>query len=187
MKRLTVFALTLLLAGCSLSLPFSGPQRLVQYYVLDAPAPAGKELSSPRYGIMPVSMPGYLNRPQLVVRESNDVNIRILDFDRWGEELGIGVARVLCDSLSSEGISAVPLRTGTQVDARLMLDIRRLDGPLDGDITLDAVWTIQKGRTVEHTGHIIKSTKCGDDLVSMVEAQSMLIQLLAKDIARTLR
>ena len=187
MKRLSALALAFLLSGCSLSLPFAGPTRQVEYYVLTSPVSSGKEISSPRIGVMPLSMPGYLTRPQLVVRESDGVNIRVLDFVRWGEEIGQGVSRVLCDALSSEGISAVPLRTGSQVDAKLMLDVRRFDGSLDGVVMLDVVWTVQKGKTVCQSGHTLKELPCGDSLESMVETQSRLVQELAKDIARSLR
>ena len=187
MKRLSALALAFLISGCSLSLPFAGPTRQVEYYVLTSPVSSGKEISSPRIGVMPLSMPGYLTRPQLVVRESDGVNIRVLDFDRWGEEIGQGVSRVLCDALSSEGIAAVPLRTGSQVDAKLMLDVRRFDGSLDGVVMLDAVWTVQKGKTVCHSGHTLKELPCGDSLASMVETQSRLVQELAKDIARAIR
>lgn len=187
MKRLTLFALALLLSGCSFSMPFSAPTKQVQYYVLASPAPSGHELSSARIGIMPVTLPGYLSRPQLVLREADGVNIRVLDFDRWGEELGNGVARVLCDALATEGVSAVPLRTGARVDSKLMLDIRRLDGSLDDAVVLDAVWTLQKKGTVCGTGHVLKTLPCGDSLEAMVETQSALISALAKDIAKTLR
>jgi len=187
MKRLTALALAFLLSGCSFNLPFSGPGQEVQYYVLSAPAPAGTELASPRIGVMPLSMPGYLSRPQIVIREADGVNIRVLDFERWGEELGRGISRVLCDALSAEGVSAVPLRTGTQVDAKLMLDVRRFDGALGGEVMLDTVWTIQRGKTVYRTGHVVKSVACEDDIVSMVEAQSSLLCFLAKDIARAIK
>ena len=187
MKRLAVLALAALLSGCSFSLPFSGPTQEVQYYVLGAPSSPAKVLTAPRIGVMPVSMPGYLSRPQLVIREADGVNIRVLDFDRWGEELGIGVSRVLCDALAAEGVSAVPLRTGTQVDAKLMLDIRRLDGSLGGDIVLDAVWTLQKGRTVYQSGRVLEKLPAGKSLRSMVEAQSALVQELARKIRRAVK
>ena len=187
MKRLAVLALASLLSGCSFSLPFSDPAQEVQYYVLGAPSSPAKALTAPRIGVMPVSMPGYLSRPQLVIREADGVNIRVLDFDRWGEELGIGVSRVLCDALAAEGVSAVPLRTGTQVDAKLMLDIRRLDGAPGRNVTLDAVWTVQKGKAVFRSGHVVKSLESGKELADMVEAQSSLIRVLAADIARAIQ
>jgi len=187
MKRLSALFLTLLLSGCSFSLPLTGDRDEVRYYVLTAPNPSGIEPAGGRLGVMPVSLPGYLSRPQLVVREDDGVNIAVSDFDRWGEELGRGVARVLCDTLSAEGISAVPLRTGVQVDAKLMLDIRRLDGSLGGDIVLDAVWTLQKGRTVYQSGRVLEKLPAGKSLRSMVEAQSALVQELARKIRRVVK
>ena len=181
-SRLAVLALALALSGCSLSLPFSGPTKSVQYYVLSSPVPAA-EVSAPSIGVLPVTMPGYLSRPQLVVRERDGVTIRINDFDRWAEEPAEGVARVLCGTLASLGRSAVPLRTGTQVDSRLMLDIRRFDGPLDGDVVLDAVWTLQKDKKVIHSGAFTARRTADSSLESMVEAQSELVQMLARDIA----
>ena len=97
------------------------------------------------------------------------------------------VKRGTLEYLTAEGISAVPLRTGSQVDAKLMLDVRRFDGSLDGVVILDAVWTLQKGKTVCQTGHTIKELPCGDSLETMVETQSRLIQELARDIARSMR
>jgi uncharacterized lipoprotein YmbA len=73
------------------------------------------------------------------------------------------------------------------VDAKLMLDVRRFDGSLDGVVMLDTVWTIQKGKTVCQSGHTVKELLCGDSLESMVETQSRLVQELARDIARSMR
>ena len=180
-SRLAVLALAFALSGCSL--PFSAPTKPVDYYVLSSPVPAAGQLSAPSLGVLPVTLPGYLSRPQLVIRERDGVTIRINDFDRWGEEPSEGVARVLCETLAVHGRSAVPLRTGTQVDSRLMLDIRRFDGPLDGDVVLDAVWTIQKNKQTLRSGRFVARRAAGSSLESMVEAQSELVQMLAREIA----
>ena len=184
--RFAPLLLAFVLTGCSFSIPLIGPSTEVHYYVLDAPVPTHGTMRSSCIGVLPVSLPGYLSRPQLVVRERDSVNISIRDFDRWGEELSRGVSRVLCNALSAQGFSAVPLRTGTQVDSKLMLDIRRFDGPLEGDVVLDAVWTLQKNKTVLASGHFVTTRPSGRTLKSMVEAQSLLIQDLAKDIACSL-
>ena len=187
MKRIAALAFAVLLSGCSFSLPLIGSPTEVHYYVLSAPEPVPGSLNAPRIGVLPVSLPGYLSRPQIVVREDDGVNILVRDFDRWGEELGRGVARVLCASMAREGVSAVPLRTGTQVDAKLMLDLRRLDGTMGGDVTLDAVWTVQKGKTVYRSGHVVKKLPAGEGVAGMIETQSRLIEVLAGEIAASLR
>lgn len=181
--RFAALALALALTGCSVSLPFTGASNDVHYYVFTAPKPAPAQLSAPTIGVMPVTLPGYMARPQLILRDDDGVSITIRTFDRWGEEPATGVARVVCDTLASLGRSAVPLRTGSQVDARLMLDIRRLDGPLNGDVVLDAMWSLQKNKKICCSGRLVTSRPSGRTLESMVEAQSLLVQDLARDIA----
>jgi len=178
--------LAVTLTGCSFSLPLIGPSQEVRYYVLTSPEPGQRSMHENRIGVLPVSLPGYLSRPQLVVRDDDSVSIAIRDFDRWGEELSRGVSRVLCNTLATQGYCAVPLRTGSQVDSKLMLDIRRLDGSLNGNVTLDAVWTLQKDKKLLASGQLVTSRPAGNTLKKMVEAQSLLIQDLARDIARTL-
>jgi len=178
-------ALAVALSGCTLPSPLE-PSPAVRYYVLSSPAPRVMKENTPRIGVIPVTLPGYLARPQLVVREGDGVNITVNDFDRWGESLGQGVARVLCDTLAAEGQAAIPLRTGARVKDRLMLDIRRLDGPLKGQIALDAVWTLQRDGVVLRSGHTVKSRPAGNSLEEVVEAQSLLVQDLAREIAGNL-
>ena len=184
---LVALALAALLTGCSFSMPLVGPAESVRYYVLSAPEPMQKTLSAPRIGIMPVALPDYLERMQLVTRKDDGVGITVHDFDRWGEELDNGIARIVCDTLASQGRSAVPLRIGVRVDSRLSLDLRRFDGQLGGDIVLDAVWTLQKSKDAVQGGRIVKTHPAGHSLKSMVEAQSLLIQELAKAVSKEMK
>ncbi|MBR3880607.1 MAG: membrane integrity-associated transporter subunit PqiC [Mailhella sp.] len=184
--RIAALLLAFSLTGCSFSLPLMGPSEEVRYYVLTSPKPKQRSMHETRIGVLPVSLPGYLSRPQLVVRDKDSVNINIRDFDRWGEELSRGVSRVLCNTLATQGYCAVPLRTGSQVDSKLMLDVRRLDGSLNGEVTLDAVWTLQKNKAILASGQVVASRPAGNTLEKMVEAQSLLIQDMARDIAENL-
>ena len=184
---LAALALAALLTGCSFSVPIINPAQTVSYYVLTAPEPTENKLTAPSIGVMPVTLPAYLDRNQLVTRSNDGVGIEIHDFERWGEGLARGVARVLCDTLAQEGRSAVPLRTGIRVDSRLSLELRRFDGALEQDVMLDVIWTWQEGKEEPRGGRMVKSRPAGDSLKSMVEAQSLLIQELAKDIARQIR
>ena len=179
---LPALVLALAVAGCSFPAQFhSAPA--VRYYVLSSPLPKSSASDSAGIGVLPVTLPGYLARQQIVLREADGINITINEFDRWGESLGQGISRVLCDALAVRGISALPLRAGARVDYKLMLDVRRLDGPLGGDVVLDAVWRLQRDGDVLKSGHLVKSRPAGESLNSMVEAQSLLIQDLAADIA----
>ena len=179
-------ALAAVLAGCSLPAQLrSSPD--VRYYVLSSPLPASSTTELATIGVLPVTLPGYLMRQQIVLRDADGINISINEYERWGESLSQGISRVLCDSLAVRGVPALPLRTGAKVSDRLMLDVRRLDGPLGGDVVFDGVWRLQRDGKVLSSGHMVKSRPAGDSMESMVRAQSLLVQDLAEDIAGRLR
>ena len=97
---LTLLALAGLLSigGCSL-----GRSPRPDFYMLSSPVEnvvlSGKEkISGPRVAIGPVSIPGYLDRPQLFLRDGNDVKVELAEFNHWSEPFGEGVTRVLCDA-----------------------------------------------------------------------------------------
>ncbi len=183
---LPAIMLALAVSGCSFPAQFKS-SRTVNYYVLSSPLPAGTTSEAAGIGVLPVTLPGYLSRQQIVLRDTDGVTITINEFDRWGESLGQGISRVLCDSLAVRGISALPLRTGAKVTDKLMLDVRRLDGPLEGNVTLDVVWRLQRDGDVLKSGHVVKARPAGETISSMVEAQSLLVQDLASAIAQAVR
>lgn len=67
--------------GCSL-----GRSPRPDFYMLSSPVEnvvqSGKEkISGPRVAIGPVSIPGYLDRPQLFLRDGNDVKVELAEFN----------------------------------------------------------------------------------------------------------
>ncbi|MFR0875433.1 MAG: membrane integrity-associated transporter subunit PqiC [Bilophila wadsworthia] len=81
--------------GCSL-----GRSPRPDFYMLSSPVEnvvqSGKEkISGPRVAIGPVSIPGYLDRPQLFLRDGNDVKVELAEFNHWSEPFGEGVTRAL--------------------------------------------------------------------------------------------
>ena len=139
----SALVLALAVTGCSLPAQLKSSPA-VRYYVLSSSLPASSSTESAGIGVLPVTLPGYLTRQQIVLRDADGINITINEYDRWGESLGQGISRVLCDALAVHGIPALPLRTGAKVTDKLMLDVRRLDGPLEGNVTLDVVWRLQR-------------------------------------------
>ena len=179
-------ALAVALAGCSLPAQLkSSPD--VRYYVLASPLPPNSASQTPGIGVLPVTLPGYLTRQQIVLRDGDGVTLSIHEYDRWAESLSQGISRVLCDTLATRGIPALPLRTGAKVFDKLMLDVRRLDGSLNGNTVLDVVWRLQRDGNVLNSGHVVKTRPSGDSIDSMVNAQSLLVQDLADTIAQQVR
>ncbi|WP_077073195.1 PqiC family protein [Mailhella massiliensis] len=183
---LLTLALATALTGCSFPAQLrSSPS--VRYYVLSSPLPQSSASEAASIGVLPVTLPGYLTRQQIVLRDTDGVSITINEYDRWAESLSQGISRVLCDTLAMKGVPALPLRTGAKVTDKLMLDVRRLDGPLGGNVVFDVVWRLQRDGAVLRSGHMVKSRPAGDDLESLVNAQSQLVQDLAAEIAARLR
>lgn len=193
-----LMALALSLSGCF------RPSPPVYFYVLASPseraapaAPSGVDLAAdsgvpprvgPRVGILPVTLPGYLQRPQMVVRQGDSVDIRREDYHRWGEDLNLGIARVLSVAMTNslagvQGV-ALPLRTGAPVDLRVQVDIRRFEGSPEGAVYLEALWSVQKDGKALREGHFLSQNRAGRGMASLVEAQSALLVELGQELAQ---
>ena len=147
MRRSRAWMRSALLAGLVLALAACGGKApTFKYYVL-APVsdPAAPAASTGRVsvGIGPVRLPGYLDRPQIVTRRGAD-ELAFGDLDRWGEALADGVPRTVADSigalLPSARVALFPWAGPVQY--QVLIDVNRFDGPLGGDLVLDARWRI---------------------------------------------
>lgn len=187
-NTLLLLFLVVLLGGCS----SFGRSPRTDFYMLSSPEEAhfsGNQnlMTGPRVAIGPVTIPGYLDRPQIFVRENNKVTIELKDFSQWSEPLANGVTRVLCDavtlSLHPRNGLAFPLRAALQSQWRLSIDIGRLDGAPGEEVTLDAIWNLNdnQGNTLR-SGRFTRSMPAGNDLADMVEAQSRLLADFGKQL-----
>ena len=98
-------------------------------------------LSDLELALGPVSVPAYLDRPQIVTRGLGN-EVTLSEFDRWAEPLKDNITSVLTDNLSrllrTERLSVYPSSLARDLDLRVTLEVIRFDGSLGGDIVLDA-------------------------------------------------
>src|SRR5512145_1644163 len=86
----------LLLGGCA-----SQPSR---FYLLSAmpdnitASPAMSNQQAPTIGVGPITLPRYVDRPQIVTR-TGPYEIKLAEFDRWAEGLDANFSRVLAENL----------------------------------------------------------------------------------------
>ena len=135
-----IVLLALLLGGCADTPP-------TRFYVLSAmsdqadPAP-GKGVA---IGIGPVTLPQYLNRPQIVTRIGGN-RLDFAEFDQWGGDLNDNVTRVLAANLSSllktDRVSHYPWKDEAPIDVQVTIDVASFERDLDGSSVLTAYWTI---------------------------------------------
>ena len=188
--RLLLPLCILLLAGCAITSGRSPEQR---HYVLTlpqeaAPAMTSAEVTGPRIGVGPVTLPGYLDRPQIFIRQPGAADVQLSEFDRWGERLQDGVSRLLTDSLSARlaahGGMALPLQAGIGGDRRISVNISRFDGAPGSEVLLEAVWSLTNwnGKALRE-GRFVSSVKTGNGIEALVLAHGELIATLSKKLS----
>ena len=177
----------LLAGGC---LGGTAPTRFYVLGPVDGPAVAGDRALT--LGIGPVTLAGYLDRPQIVTRPATD-KIDLGEFDQWGEPLRDGISRVLAEDLSrqlpSAKIAIFPWRGLDAVRYQVLVDVTRFDGPAGGDTALEARWRILDGVTAKEVG--AKTTRLaespgGSGYPLTVSAMSRALNTLSREIAQTL-
>ncbi len=128
------------------------------YYILKSEAHNNLEQKSKSQklqgviiSVLPVELPQYLSRIEMVTREGN-VNILVHDFYEWGEDLDKGIARVLSTSLSQKlnlvGAVVTPLHLGITPSYLLKIEILNFEGELEKSTSLQARWTLQEGSEI---------------------------------------
>lgn len=142
-----IFLLAFLLGGCADTPP-------TRFYVLSATSDQvasvpGKGIA---IGIGPVTLPQYLNRPQIVTRISGN-RLDFAEFDQWGGDLNDNVTRVLAANLSSllktDRVSLYPWKDEAPIDEQVTIDVVNFEQDVDGSSVLTAYWSIVDPREGE--------------------------------------
>ncbi len=192
-RTLLLFGLCLLFVlGCA-----SSPK--TRFYTLSSFQEGGKEpknLTSDRGLVIvlgPVKFSEYLDRTEIVTRSSSN-RINFSDFDAWASPLSEDFTRVLAENLSTllstDSIILYPRPKRSAVDYQITMDVIRFDGPLGGDISLIARWSIFDGKekkllTVRKSSVVEPSGALNYD--AMVAADSRALEKLSREIAEAIR
>jgi uncharacterized lipoprotein YmbA len=109
----------------------------------DAPAPADVPVSV--VGVMKVTVPGWIDRPQIVTR-SEGSQIVLDEFARWGEPVARAIQRVVAENLAAllpdRRVLQAPFPPAEPVDYRIEIAVTELARRADGQVRLDATWAV---------------------------------------------
>lgn len=101
-------------------------------------------------GIGPVTLPDYLDRPEVVTRVSAN-RLALSETDRWAEPLDTNFKRVLSQNLSTllrtDRVVSYPWFHPLVVDYRVEVHVERFESNAAGDAELAARWTVYDGRS----------------------------------------
>ena len=130
----------LALAGC-------GTDKPTRLYKL-SPVAENAEGTSPRgvaIGVGPITLPKYLDRPQIVTRVAAN-SLDQANLDQWGGDLNDNITRVVATNLSNllatDRISFYPWKDGAPLDYQVTMDISRFEQDKDGNAVLNVFWSI---------------------------------------------
>lgn len=183
----------LLLVGLFFVTACLGPRAdLSSFFLLSSPPSLAAGARLPVVlGIGPISLPGYLDRPQIVVRLSEN-EIALAESDRWAEPLRDNVARTLEEDLATllpaSSYVEYPWYASAAPDYGVAVEVRRFEVDARGAVVLDATWRITAaGDLIESRATVINELSGGPERTATVAAQSRALAELGREIAAGVR
>jgi uncharacterized lipoprotein YmbA len=177
------------LAGCL------GPSRPIDFYTLTPLPPAsGVQDAAPGtvIAVPPVVIPQYIDRPQIVTR-TDDNQIALSEFNRWGGALKDDLSRVLVENLNAllagRGVSVMSDLLALDPAYLVTVTVNRFDGRLGDTVWLNAAWTIrdQKARKMlAAKTSTIQEKIAVEGYDALVTAESQAVAALSREIAAEL-
>lgn len=192
--KASVHAAVLLLAiAISLS-ACAGTSASSRFYVL-SPLPQQKMHGTEKsiVGVLPITWPDYLDRPQIVTR-IGEHEITFHEFHRWAEPLRENFYTVLVENLSALLDSVKVVKSdhdlGFQAAFQMGVEVLTFDGDLGGEVTLIAKWDLfqeEDKKLLLSKRSRIKEPTGGSGYDAFVAAQSRAVAALSREIASVLQ
>ena len=182
----------LVLGGCLGSTPPT------QFYLV--PSLTGPDTAPPvsagqrdlTLGVGPVTVPPYLDRPQIVTRTSR-AKLALADFDQWAAPLSDTIPRVLAENLSllipTERVVLHPWLRTLDPDYQITVEVLQFDRGPGGAVVLVARWSLLNRDAKELTLRTARISQAagGTDYEATVTAMGRVLEALAQDMTTTLR
>jgi uncharacterized lipoprotein YmbA len=181
----------LALAGCVTSPP-------VRFYILTAlsekpvSAPGSPALSNLAIGVGPVTLPEYLDRPQIVTRAA-ETRLAVAEFDQWAAPLEDDFARVLAENLTvqvpTDRVAISPWSRSTSIDYQVLVEATRFDAAANGEVVLLARWRLldADGKELAMKRTRLTAAAGTHNYAATVTAMSRVLEELGEEIAMALR
>ncbi len=187
-KAIYLTTVLFLLSSC-----FSGRTKPSNFYKIASIENEDIKIRSRNYsviGIELVSVPGYLDRPEIVTIRGNNTELDISDFNRWAEPLSSSIQRTIANNLSmylkNSTIRPMNLYRKT-FDYTVAIYIIRFEGKFNDKVYLDSWYSIYNRNGINIANERVKfDTELGDSYDDLVEQQSLLISKLSEEIAKKL-
>ncbi|MBQ8870030.1 MAG: membrane integrity-associated transporter subunit PqiC [Alphaproteobacteria bacterium] len=183
MKKFLYVLSFLFISGC-----FSTPNS--NFYMLQSLSQKTVSDKKLQLQIYDISIPEYIDKPQIVLQEADSPELEISEFNRWGSNLSSMIKNTLINDLSVNLPNAkiLPLAYGINTQYVVKIQIEKLSGWLKDKAILKANWQIlnAKGKVLAFQTFTFEE-QAGKTYASYVKAQSKLLADLSFVIADKLK
>jgi hypothetical protein len=191
MSKLTLVASLFSLLALGISSCGTSPSP--RLYLIEPTAVSKQDLADREItvGVGPIELAKYFNRKEILTHDSL-YRVNAAEFDRWAEPLEHNITEALCENLSrlvpTQGVLAYPWDGWSAVDYAVSIRIPAFGLHPSGEIVLKALWVIHdaSGNLIELRKSSYSEPYSGDDVVSMVSVMSRMLELLSRDIAKSI-
>jgi hypothetical protein len=166
--------------------------------LVEPPAVPSAEKPAGIVGVLPVRLPGHLDRPQLVTWTAPS-ELRIDEYLRWAEPLDAGITRTLAENLAAllpdRRVIRRPWPAHAALACRVMVELRDFGPQESGLVVLDGRWALlpegeERPRIMRpvrlERGPLAGGVK-GASVQAGVEAMSELLADLGRQISEAIR
>ena len=140
---LAAILLMLFASACSIG----GKSNPSHFYVLDSQIENinNKKLSDLRMGVGPITIPGYIDRPQIVTK-TESAELQLAEFDRWAEPMEEMFTRTLAQNINaisgSHLIHSYPWPSNIEFDYRISAKVIKFENNANGGALLTVHWQL---------------------------------------------
>jgi hypothetical protein len=147
--------------------------------------------------VLPVRVPGALDRPQLVVA-AGPSELRLDELSRWAEPLDEGATRTLAENVATllprHRVVRSPWASSLEPRCRLATELRLFGLQADGAVRLEATYSLLSAkdervllrRSFSAGRGPLPRGRRGVEPAASVDAMSELLAELARDVAATI-
>jgi hypothetical protein len=142
-----------------------------------------------KLGVGPITIPASLKRSQVATRQHGN-QYAFDEFNRWAGVLEKDITNVVGDNLGVllgvEKIGFFPWMHYFTPSYRVIVDIQRLDGSLDGEAVLGARWAVADAEGKEFLAGdkiVLRQPLQEPNYAALIKAESLLVAELSKKIA----
>lgn len=185
-KNFSAIAICFLMAGC---VPGGVSPESKFYNPISEVNSALSEKYTNSVAVLRVQMPKFMDKPQIVSRNGEDVQISVSEYNRWVEPLSVLYSRTLAENLNTL-LPNAPIEVfadNHSPSRRVSVAVVKLDALWNYKVVLDAWYTIKTDKDQLLVCHKFSdSVPLGDNYENLVKAHSKLIGNLSKSIADSL-